>query len=49
MFRREKKTCREVGQKANFRKKCVLVVCGVPRAIYSPGCAFRGGGPLRVG
>ena len=40
--------CREVGQNANFKKKCVLSICGVPRAIYSLGRVFRGSDPSRA-
>ena len=40
--------CREVGQNANFKKKCVLSICGVPRAIYSPGHVFQGSDPSRA-
>ena len=48
VFGREKKMCREAGQKANLRKECLLPICGVFGAIYSPRRVFKGDGPSRA-
>ena len=48
VFGREKKMCREARQKANLRKECLLPICGVFGAIYSPRRVFKGDGPSRA-
>ena len=40
----ERKNVESSGQKANFRKMCVLPIWGMLGAIYSPGHENRGGG-----
>ena len=37
----KREMCRDAGQRANFRKNVVLLVYGVPGAIYSPDMLFE--------